>query len=302
MMSFFASNQPLFDFFLISLGIAFSQQIVLRAGVFSIASAGFVALGAYCTGILVTKLGWHGFPASLTGMALGAFMGFLLSVPLARLRGVYQAIATLAFVEIVIAALYYFEPLTGGAVGLSGIPKLVNTWHLLIAVAVVIYLMYAIGNSIIGRSFDALRQDETVAACLGVSIRRYHALAFILSGAIAGFFGGMQALYFYTVSPEQMGFAFVVSILTAIVLGGRTSLLGPILGVAILSLLPEIARPLAENRLMLHGLILIVITIFLPNGVGDSLMNMLRRRKMRRIEASGANAMGRTKEVGNGAA
>src|SRR6185437_16076726 len=117
---------------------------------------------------------------------------------------------------------------------------------------------------IIGRAFDALRQDETVAACLGVSIRRYHALAFILSGAIAGFFGGMQALYFYTVSPEQMGFAFVVSILTAIVLGGRTSLLGPVIGVAILSLLPEIARPLSENRLMLHGLILIIITIFLP--------------------------------------
>lgn len=282
MMPFLVTNQPIIDFFLISLGIAFAQQIVFRAGVFSVATAGIVALGAYGSAILVTRFGLSGLPAVLLAGGIGLLAGLLLSVPLARLRGVYQAIATLAFVEIVINALYYFEPLTGGALGLSGIPKLVTTWHLLLVVGLTCWLLFAIGRSGVGRAFDALRQDETVGASLGVSIRFYHTLAFALAGLVGGVFGGMKSLYTYAISPEQFGFAFVVSILTAVVLGGRATLLGPVLGALLLALLPEIARPLAENRLMVHGLIMIVVMIFLPHGLGDSLMHALTKRRMRR--------------------
>lgn len=284
MMSFFLTNQAVLDFFLISLGIAFSQQIVLRAGVFSIATAGVVALGCYATAILVTRMGLHPLLAVGAGGVTGAVAGLMLSIPLARLRGVYQAIATLAFVEIVINGLYYFDDYTGGAVGLGGIPKVVNTWHLLIAVLLTCYIVQAIGGSSVGRAFDALRQDETVAASLGVSIRKYHTLAFVLAGVIAGIFGAMKGLYTYAISPEQFGFGFAVSILTAIVLGGRTTLLGPIIGALILALLPEIARPLAENRLLVHGAIMVVVVLFLPNGVGDSLVHALRSRRMRRAQ------------------
>ncbi|MCB1462870.1 MAG: branched-chain amino acid ABC transporter permease [Nitratireductor sp.] len=287
-MQFFTANQALFDFFLLSLGFAYSQQIVLRAGVFSIATVGFVAIGAYLAGYLVTKSEFGGLPAILAATLVAGLGGLLLSVPLSRLRGVFQAIATLAFVEIVLNALYYLEPYTGGAMGMNRIPKLVESWHLLIAVAIVIYVVWSIGRSGIGRAWDAIRQDETVAACLGVSIRKYHTLAFVLSGAIGGLFGAMQGLYFYTITPEQFGFAMVVSVLTTIVLGGRATLAGPIAGALILAVLPEIARPLAENRLFLHGAILLAVIIFVPDGVGDLLVHKLRQRR----NGTGRNMIG----------
>jgi branched-chain amino acid transport system permease protein len=241
MMEFLRANQPIFDFFLLALGFAYSQQIVLRCGVFSLATAAFAALGAYCSALLLMRFGLPVYVDIAAALLIGALAGWLVSIPLAHLRGVYQAIATLGLVEVVVSLALYSEALTGGAVGINGIPKVVGTPTLLIAVLVTGYLVHAVSASGLGRSFDALRQDEMVAASLGVSSRKKHALAFVLSGAIGGLFGGLQSLYSYSVQPTQFGFAFMVASLTAIILGGRRSLLGPAIGAAILTLLPELA-------------------------------------------------------------
>jgi branched-chain amino acid transport system permease protein len=278
-MQWLTAYQPILDFFLLSVGFAFSQQVALRAGVFSIATAGFASLGAYACSILVKKHGFPAIPSVVIALAIGSLAGWLLSLPLSRLRGVYQAIASLAFVEVIGSLALYAEPLTGGAIGINNIPKLVTTSHLVVIVAVVLYVMHAIGSSGIGRSFDALRQDETVATCLGVSIVRYHALAFILSGALGGLFGALQALYAYNVEPSQFGFAFMVAALTSVVLGGRSTLAGPVVGAAVLTLLPEIARPLAENRPLVNGVILIAVIVFLPAGLGDGIFNHIKARR-----------------------
>lgn len=299
MMDLIRAHLPVFDFFLLALGFAYSQQIVLRCGVFSLATAAFGALGAYGCALLLTRAGLHASLAVLAAVAIGSMAGWLVSVPLARLRGVYQAIATLALVEVIASLALYAEPLTGGAVGLNNIPKLVGTPQLLVAVLVVGYLMHAINGSGLGRSFDALRQDEMVAASLGVSSRRDHALAFVLSGAIGGLFGALQSLYAYSVQPTQFGFAFMVATLTAIILGGRRSLIGPAIGAAILTVLPEIARPLAEFRPLVNGLIMILVVVFLPQGVGDTLLASLQHRRARQAAAAiPANA----KEVSHGRA
>jgi branched-chain amino acid transport system permease protein len=279
MNAFILTYQPLFDFFLFNVGFAFSQQIVLRAGVFSIGSAGFASIGAYAVGIMVRDHSWNAIGAVALALALGAVGGFLLSVPLARLRGVFQAIATLAFVQIVVSLALYLEDLTGGPQGFNNIPKLVQTWHLVVVVAIVIYLMHRMGRSAIGRAFDAIRQDETVAATLGVSIRGYHMLAFVVSGALAGLFGGMQALYVFSVEPEMFGFNFLVAVLTFIILGGRSTVTGPIVGAAIMTLLPEVARPLADNRQFVQGVIMMLMIAFLPHGVVDSLVLFIRQRR-----------------------
>ena len=282
----FGVYQSLFDVFLLNCGLAFSQFIVLRAGVFSIASAAYAAIGGYATAILVTK---HGVPAPVA-IAISTLLGILvsaaLSVPLARLRGVYQAIATLAFVEIVVSLGFYAEDFTGGAMGINGIPKLVGTGTLCLALAVVLYVMVAIDRSGLGRAFDTVRQDETVAASLGISVQRSHAIAFVISGAIGGLFGGLQSLYVYSIEPQQFGFALLVSMLAAIVLGGRGSVIGPVVGTAILTALPELARPLAENRPLIHGLLLILIINYLPHGVADSLLLWRRRRRAARALAA----------------
>jgi branched-chain amino acid transport system permease protein len=279
MMNLIYTYQPLFDYFLLAVGFAYSQQMVLRAGVFSIGSAGFACIGAYGVGILVKDHGMNALLALLLATAMGCIGGLLLSVPLARLRGVFQAIATLAFVQIVVSLCLYFDGVTGGPQGFNNIPKLVQTWHLVLAVLVTIYFMFRISRSAIGRAFDALRQDETVGATLGISIRKYHMIAFVLSGALAGFFGGMQSLYTYSIEPEMFGFAFLVAALTYIILGGRGTVAGPIVGAAIMSLLPELARPLAENRQFFQGALMMVMVAFMPHGVFDGLVLHLRKRR-----------------------
>lgn len=282
MNDFIVAYRPLFDIALLSCGLAFSQYIVLRAGVESFATAAFAALGAYTAAILVTRSGASMLPAIVFATLIGALAGGLLSIPLARLRGFFQAIATIAFVQIVVSLILYAEPLTGGALGINGIPQLVGTGALLLYVGLVIALLAVINRTGVGRAFDAVRQDETAAVALGISVMKYHALAFVLSGAIAGAGGGMLALNTYSINAEQFGFPLLVAALAGVVLGGRTSVWGPVVGAVVLAALPELARPLAEQRLLVYGMILIVIIIYLPRGIVDTL---IARRRARRAAA-----------------
>lgn len=279
MAGFFSIYEAQFQLFLIGVGFAYSQQIVLRAGVFSIATAGFASIGAYAAAISVTRYGIH--PSLSVGLAaaLGGLAGALLSIPLVRLRGVYQAIATLAFVQVVMAFAFYAEGLTGGALGINRIPQVVKTWHLLLAVGVTIYLTFSIAHSGMGRAFNAIRQNEMVAATLGVSIVRYQTIAFVISGVLGGLFGGFLALQSFSVTPEHFGFGFLTAVLAYIVLGGRNSALGPLVGCAILSALPEIARPLAEFRMLVQGALMIVVMNYMPMGVVDTLQIVARRSR-----------------------
>jgi len=277
-MNILLSFQPLLDIFLISLGFAYSQQLVIRAGVFSVATAGFASIGAYCAAILAKSHGLHPVLCLALALGVGALAGGLLAAPLSRLRGIYQAIATLAFVQIVLAIMLAAEPLTGGGFGINDIPKSVTTWHLALAGAAVVYLMLAINRSGVGRAFDAIHQDETVAAVLGVSIRKYHAFAFVLSGAIAGFYGGLESLHSHSLVPGQYGFPFVVAVLAYVVVGGRRSVIGPTFGVAFLALLPELSRPFAEYRPMITGVIMILVMSFMPSGLADAALLWFRKR------------------------
>ena len=279
MIDFLASYATQFDLFLLAIGFAYSQQVVLRAGVFSIATAGFAAIGAYTAAITVQQ---HGFPpaaAIALATVFGTLAGTLLAIPLARLRGVYQAIATLAFVQIVVSLALYAESLTGGAMGINNIPRSITTWHLLVFVAVTIYVMYAIDRSGIGRVFDAVRQDEVVGATLGVSIVRYHMLAFAISGFLGGLFGALQSLYVYSIEPEMFGFPMLTAVLTYIILGGRGTVLGPIVGAAIIISLPELARPLADYRPFVNGILMMLFIAYLPHGIVDSTVLALRKRR-----------------------
>lgn len=278
-MSILLSYQPLLDILLIGLGFAYSQQIVLRAGVFSIATAGFASVGAYCAAILAKTYGVPAVVALALSLLLGAFIGWVLAVPLSRLRGIYQAIATLAFVQIVTSIMLIAEPITGGGFGINDIPKSITTWHLLAIGAVLVYFMRALKKSGVGRAFDAIQQDETVGAVLGVSIRKYHALAFMISGAIGGLYGGLESLHSYSLTPGQYSFGFAVTVLAFIVVGGRRSVIGPVIGVAFLSILPEVSRPFAEYRPMLTGLIMVLVMNFIPLGLADTLFNWLRRAR-----------------------
>ena len=294
MTDLFIAYRPLIDLFLLHSGFALGQYIVLRAGVFSVANAGLTAIGAYLSAWLTLRAGVHPALAVIAGTVAGTLVALLLSWPLARLRGVYQAIATLAFVQVVLSLNVYSERFTGGAMGMNGIPKVVSTGTLFISLLVTLYIIWAISRTRLGRAFDAIRQDEMVAASLGASVRYYQSVAFAISGAIAGYFGAMEAFNTYTIEPQRFGFDFLVAALTYVVFGGRRSIWGPVVGAAVLIALPELARPLAEYRTLVYGLIMIVVMAHLPRGVFDTFVEYLHRRRMARMDraaiAKGDNA------------
>ena len=285
MSQFIAGYLPLFDLYLLHLGLAFSQYIVLRAGVFSLATAAFAGIGAYTAGIFAVKLGMHPVLGLAAGTLTGMGAALFLSIPLARLRGVYQAIATVAFIQIVVSLNIFSEGLTGGAMGLNGIPKTVGTGVLIVAAAAATYLVWAIEKGRLGRAFNAIRQDEAVAASLGISITWHQALAFAISGALAGLFGGLEAYHSYALDPNQLGFHLLITVLSYVILGGRNSVIGPLIGTAILIILPELARPLAENRMIIYGIMLIIVINYLPKGIADTAIDSFRARRLKRREA-----------------
>ena len=281
MSGFIAGYIPLLDLYLIHLGLAFSQYIVLRAGVFSLATAALAGIGAYTAGIFAVKLGMHPVLGVLAGTATGMAAAVFLSIPLARLRGVYQAIATVAFIQIFVSLNIYAEPLTGGALGLNNIPKTVGTGILAVAAIGATWLIWAVERGRLGRAFNAIRQDEAVAASLGISIVRHQMLAFALSGALAGLFGALEAYHAYALDPNQFGFHLLITVLSYVILGGRNSVLGPIIGTAILIALPELARFLAEYRMVIYGAMLIVVINYMPKGIADTIRDAIRARRLK---------------------
>ncbi len=282
MMNYLAAYRSLLDLVLINALLAFSQYVVLRAGVFSIATAGLASIGAYTAANAVVSWGWPAPLGLLSAMLLATAAALLIAVPLARLRGVFQAIATLAFVQLVLSVTQNATSLTGGALGMNGIPRWATTPILLGAVTVALYGLWRLGRSWIGRAFDTIRQDETVAVSLGIDVSRTHLLAFGLSGALAGLGGGLDAYHGYSITPDAFGFRLLVACLTFVVLGGRVSPWGPLIGAAILTVLPEVARPFRDYALLVHGALLILTITYLPDGVADTIGRRIRDRRLRR--------------------
>jgi branched-chain amino acid transport system permease protein len=264
--------------------LALSQYIALRAGLFSLATPGFAAIGGYAGAYLLKETAIGSLPAAVTATACGIVAGLFLSLPLAKLRGAFQAIATIGFVQIMVSLMLYAQPITGGALGLNAIPKVATTGTLFGIVVVLTVLLAIINRSGIGRAFDAIRQDYTVAMSLGISINRYFRYAFALSGAIGALGGCLLAFNTYSIQPDVFGFPLLVLVIAAVILGGRASVAGPLVGTLFLIVLPELARPLAGERLLLQGVLLVLVIIYLPQGIVDSLLQRWRGRARRLVQ------------------
>jgi branched-chain amino acid transport system permease protein len=280
-MSFVVTYRPLFDLVCIYCVLALSQYVALRAGLFSLATAGFALIGGYVGAYLLKETGAGPVVAAIAAIAGGIVAGLVLSLPLARLKGAFQAIATIGFVQIMVSLALYAQPFTGGALGLNAIPKVATTWVLVLLLAVLVALLAVINRSGIGRAFDAIRQDYTVATSLGISIHAYFRYAFALSGAIGALGGCLLAFNTYSIQPDVFGFPLLVFAITAVLLGGRSTVAGPLVGTAFLMVLPELARPLADQRLLLQGALLVLIIIYWPQGIVDSILQGWKARKDR---------------------
>ncbi|QQP91552.1 branched-chain amino acid ABC transporter permease [Skermanella sp. TT6] len=247
--------------------LALSMYCVMAVGQLSLGQAAFMGIGAYTGALLTLNLGlpfWLVLPLSALAPALVALV---IGGPTLRLSGVYLAISTIALGEVLRVLYINAEGLTGGALGLSGIPRKADLWliYLLLLLGVVGFWM--VGRSKIGRAMEAMREDEAVASVMGVNLPRYKLGALIVSSMLAGLAGCLTAHSNSFIGPNEFGFEMAVTILSFALLGGIGTPIAPVIGAMILTALPEVLRPLQDFRLVINGLIIVVAVLFLPRGV-----------------------------------
>jgi branched-chain amino acid transport system permease protein len=247
--------------------LALSIYLTLSCGMLAMANAAFMGIGAYTSAIL-TMNGGAPFPLAMAaGVAAPAAVAFVIGKPTLRLSGVYLAMATLAFGEVVRIVVLNTDRLTGGALGLNGIPQSTQWWHVLAALAIVLFVLARLRRSKVGRAFEAIKEDETAAGLMGIDVHGHKMLAFVLGAAIAGLAGVLNAHLTFFIGPQEFGFDRGVEILTMAILGGVNGLVGPVVGAVIVTLLPELLRGLQDYRGVFNGLVLVAIVLFLPKGL-----------------------------------
>jgi branched-chain amino acid transport system permease protein len=253
---------------------AYSFYAVLMAGQLSLAQAGLASAAAFTSSLVVPAEPLFGVIPRLVvgiavGMTVGAALAFLLGLPVMRLRGVFLAIATLAFGEVV-RILLINQSWTGGAEGLS-FPKLVGIPQAWLALAVVAYWFWRLGGSRLGRALAAIREDELAAKAMGIDVTRHRMMSFVTSGAVAGLYGVLLAHFVRFADPNAFGFSTAVEGLVTAVVGGTALFIGPLLGSVFLTALPELQRAIGVEagwiRPFVSGLMLLLVILFLPGGL-----------------------------------
>ena len=264
--------------------LALSVWVTLYAGQLTLGNAAFMAIGAYTSALLGRHLG-AAFPvALLVGAVAAAALALPLGLTVFRLRGVYLAIATLAFGEVVRVVLLA-TPITGKGQGLNGIPPKTELWHIYASLALVAYVLWRVQGSTVGRSRAAIREDELAAQSQGIAVRRYKLTAFVIGALVAGWAGGLSAHVTFSIDPNDFAFTKAVQILVFAVVGGVPSVLGPIFGAALLTSLPELLRPLKDARDIFQGLLLLGVILYLPRGL-VTLAQLRRTRELHEIGAT----------------
>jgi branched-chain amino acid transport system permease protein len=240
----------------------------------------------------VAALTAHGVPSPLAqgaallvallfGGLLAAVAGWLVGLPSLRLRGDYLAIVTLGFGEI-IRVLITNVNAVGAARGLPGIPGWASFFWVGLGVVAVVALSLNLARSTHGRALFAIRDDEVAAEALGVDTTRYKVLAFVLGAFFAGIAGGLFAHYLSYLNPNSFTFIKSIEVIAMVVLGGLGSVSGAVLAAIILTLLPEVLRPVKEYRMIIYSLMLIILMITRPQGLlGNRELSLpfLKRRR-----------------------
>lgn len=258
--------------------LAISIWLTLSCGMLAMGNAAFMGIGAYSSAILTLNYGVPFAPAVAAGIAIPALTAFTIGRPTLKLSGVYLAMATLAFGEVVRIVVINAEKFTGGALGLNGIEQLTKWWHIALALFVTVLCLWKIRRSKLGRAFEAIKEDETAAGLMGIDVAAHKMFAFVLGAAIAGLAGALNAHLTFFIGPNEFGFDRGIEILTMTVFGGIDSLAGPILGAVVLTLLPEFLRGFADFRLMVNGFILVATVLYLPRGIWHPVRVWQRRR------------------------
>jgi branched-chain amino acid transport system permease protein len=273
------------------------------AGQISLAQASFMAIGAYITALL-TLVGWHWVLAMPLGLVACFVIGLLLGYPALRVKGHFLAFVTLAFNTLVFLVLRNEDWLTGGSLGLVGMPrpdfglfstmKQLHFYYFTLAITVLAALgMWGIVRSPWGRAFKALRENPVRAESLGVDTRRITLLAFAIGSTYGGLAGALVTPLVQFIEPGSFGLAHSLRILLMVVVGGSGFFFGPFVGAGVVILLPEMLRFTEGYYLIIYSALVIVMLVFVPSGligVGERVREKFwPRQKVRADMSQGAS-------------
>ncbi len=264
------------------------------AGQVSLGQAGFMAVGGYVASILVVKHSVAPLPATMCALAVALICALVLAFATTRLRGIHLAIATLAFSLLIDSVIVGLDTLTGGPSGLTGITSFsigsypfdtpLRNYYLVIGILAVVLAGLTAGlHGGFGRALLALRADALAACALGIRVRRYRIGAFCISAALGSIAGSLYAFYFHFLSPDMVGTPLSLQMLSMAMIGGEGTLVGPLFGVALLTLLPTLFQPLALYKTLASGVLLIVCSLYLPSGIYGSVIRWLTRYRGRTL-------------------
>lgn len=269
-------------------------------GIFAVSQVAFWGIGAYTSAILTATYKWPFWGGLLAAMVVTTMAGVLLGLPTLKLRSYYLTMTTIGFAEAVRIIATNTDRLTGGPNGIGRIPApqigplLLNTparmFYLSLALLGVIILgLIRLSHSRLGRSMQSVRDDELAAEAMGVNVTRIKVMAFALSALAGGIAGPLYGALTAFISPDAFTLAVTVQVTAMLVIGGRSSIPGAVAGAVLLTYLPEWLRQLKDWYMAIYGLGLLVILIFLPEGLGGG-VRKLWTRLVRRWHAGSGKA------------
>ena len=262
-------------------------------GQFNLAHSGFMAVGAYTVGILTVDHGWSFWPAFALSGFVAAFLGFFVGLVSLRLKGHFFSIFTMCVGYIMYLLIEKWEGLTHGTVGIMGIPAPTGFggidfeaprsqyYLVLFFLALAVWAMHRIVNSLLGRTFMAIRNGDDLAEALGINLMRNKVLAFMLSVFYAGMAGGLYAGFVRFLGPGIASVEHTFDMTMYMLVGGIGTLLGPLLGSIGVPWLTQYLQFLQDYRFIVFGPLLILLVIFVPHGVVGSYLGWKARNASR---------------------
>lgn len=251
------------------------------SGMFCLGIAGMMCIGAYVEAILATRFGlsfWLLLPVA--GFA-SAIFGVLVSLPAIRLKGIYFSIITMGFSELVRLLAQNWTSLTGGAMGIKNIPvptffgirlsTLTHYYYIIFGILILCLIsIYNLMRSRLGRAWLSIREDETAARSLGVNLLKYKALNFFVAAFWAGVAGAFMAPYYRYIAADMFTAKESFDVLSMLIIGGQGTLVGPLIGSMVSSVLSEGLRPFGDWRFVVYSLLILLTMWLRPQGIAGS--------------------------------
>jgi branched-chain amino acid transport system permease protein len=280
----------------INLMLVLGLAIIARAGQLSMGHGGFALVGGYVSALLSMR-GWSPllslFIAGFVAAAIAAALGWIIL----RLRGVYFVLVAFAFSQIAVLLALDMSSITGGANGLVGVPPISIFGHALLAkpqfypfalacALVTLGLTWVLYRSPLGTMMAATAENQRLTESSGIDTHRVQVIAFTIGSGIAGFAGALSTHYLRFISPDSYTFWESVSYLTMLVVGGRDGVLGPVVGVLVLTPLPELLRATEGLQHIIYGAMLVLCLMFVPNGLASLVQTWRSRQRVVRPSAA----------------